>query len=77
MSIFLRNIVLHLGACLRTTVLFFASTIILLPLAAQGENDGRTRIVIETTLGNIKVVLYDETPLHSKNFQVVGEQRVL
>nr|WP_277821236.1 peptidylprolyl isomerase [Palleniella muris] len=42
---------------------------ILLPLAAQSENDGRTRIVIETTLGNIKVALYDETPLHSENFK--------
>ncbi len=69
MSIFLRNIVLHLGVHLRTTALFFASAIIILPLSAQSEHDGRTRIVIETTLGNIKVVLYDETPLHSKNFK--------
>ena len=38
-------------------------------VSAQNGNDGRTQIVIETTMGNIKVVLYDETPLHSNNFK--------
>ncbi|MBO5427722.1 MAG: peptidylprolyl isomerase [Prevotella sp.] len=38
-------------------------------VSAQNGDDGRTQIMIETTMGNIKVVLYDETPLHSNNFK--------
>lgn len=69
-----RNTVLHLHDTLRAVALLLLSTFIQLSVAAQSENDGRTQIMIETTLGNIKVALYDETPLHSGNFKSLVEK---
>lgn len=37
--------------------------------SAQDQQDKKTEIVLETTMGNIKVALYNETPLHSNNFK--------
>ncbi|MCM1079186.1 MAG: peptidylprolyl isomerase [Bacteroidales bacterium] len=49
-------------------------TALSLPVSAQKENDSRTKVIIETTLGRIKVVLYDETPLHKENFKSLVNQ---
>ncbi|MBE0641053.1 MAG: peptidylprolyl isomerase [Bacteroidales bacterium] len=41
----------------------------LIPLAmTQAQNDKRTRVLIQTDLGDITVELYNETPLHRDNF---------
>lgn len=32
------------------------------------ENETRTQVTLETTLGNITVALYNETPKHRDNF---------
>lgn len=53
-------------AIVASMVVFMAFSV---SVSAQNGNDSRTQIVIETTMGNIKVVLYDETPLHSNNFK--------
>ena len=39
-----------------------------LPLHADKRKDTRTRVLIETTAGNITLALYDETPVHRDNF---------
>ena len=36
--------------------------------SAEAAKTNNTYVLIETTLGNIKVLLYDETPLHRDNF---------
>lgn len=53
-------------AIVASMVVFMAFSV---SVSAQNGDDGRTQIMIETTMGNIKVVLYDETPLHSNNFK--------
>ena len=53
-------------AIVASMVIFMAFAV---SVSARNGNDSRTQIVIETTMGNIKVVLYDETPLHSNNFK--------
>lgn len=53
-------------AIVASMVVFMAFSV---SVSARNGNDSRTQIVIETTMGNIKVVLYDETPLHSNNFK--------
>jgi cyclophilin family peptidyl-prolyl cis-trans isomerase len=42
--------------------------LIALPMAAKKKAEKRTQILIETTMGNIRVELYNETPLHRDNF---------
>jgi cyclophilin family peptidyl-prolyl cis-trans isomerase len=44
---------------------------ILIKMEAQQKND---TVIIETTLGNIKIKLYDETPQHRDNFIKLAEQ---
>jgi len=36
--------------------------------------DKRTHVLIETDLGNIELVLYDETPIHKENFEKLVEE---
>src|SRR4026209_1415024 len=36
--------------------------------AVKGQTMGKETILIETPLGNMKVKLYEETPLHKANF---------
>lgn len=63
----------YIALRLRTLQAMVASVMVFMAVpvsvSAQNGNDSRTQIVIETTMGNIKVVLYDETPLHSNNFK--------
>lgn len=63
----------YIAPRLRTLQAMVASVMVFMAVpvsvSAQNGNDSRTQIVIETTMGNIKVVLYDETPLHSNNFK--------
>ena len=37
-------------------------------IASNAENDKETLVLIETSMGDIKIKLYDETPLHRDNF---------
>lgn len=37
-------------------------------LTAQAQNDERSEVLIETTMGNIRVELYNETPQHRDHF---------
>lgn len=47
---------------------------LLLPLTMCSKAPEGQKVLIETSMGNIKVVLYDDTPLHSQNFaQLVQE----
>lgn len=63
----------YIALRLRTLQAMVASVMVFMAVSvsvsAQNGDDGRTQIMIETTMGNIKVVLYDETPLHSNNFK--------
>lgn len=63
----------YIALQLRTMQAIVASMVVFMAfsvsVSAQNGDDSRTQIVIETTMGNIKVVLYDETPLHSNNFK--------
>lgn len=58
-------------AIVASMVVFMAFSV---SVSAQNGDDGRTHIMIETTMGNIKVVLYDETPLHSNNFKSLANR---
>lgn len=58
-------------AIVASMVVFMAFSV---SVSAQNGNDSRTQIMIETTMGNIKVVLYDETPLHSNNFKSLANR---
>ena len=54
------------------TILFIIISLLLMTTSCQLEAQTYT---IETTLGNIRVKLYDETPLHKANFEkLVNEQ---
>lgn len=63
----------YIALQLRTMQAIVASMVVFMAfsvsVSAQNGDDSRTQIMIETTMGNIKVVLYDETPLHSNNFK--------
>ena len=39
------------------------------------ENEKRTLVKLETTMGNITVALYNETPKHRDNFIKTGKRR--
>lgn len=68
----------YIALRLRTLQAMVASVMVFMAVpvsvSAQNGNDSRTQIVIETTMGNIKVVLYDETPLHSNNFKSLANR---
>lgn len=51
------------------TVLFFSFS-----CAGAKENDGRTKVIVKTEFGDIKIELYDETPLHRDNFIKLAEE---
>lgn len=63
----------YIASRLRAMLAIVASMVVFMAfsvsVSAQNGDDSRTQIMIETTMGNIKVVLYDETPLHSNNFK--------
>ena len=56
---------------LRFTLLFIN---ILVFSSAFGQNDKETIALIETNLGNIKVKLYNDTPIHRDNFIKLAKQ---
>lgn len=47
---------------------------LLLPLTMCSKAPEGQKVLIETSMGNIKVVLYDDTPLHSHNFAQLVEE---
>ena len=49
-------------------IIMLAVLLAALPLHADKRKDTRTRVLIETTAGNITLALYDETPMHRDNF---------
>ena len=49
-------------------IIMLAVLLAALPLHADKRKDTRTRVLIETTAGNITLALYDETPVHRDNF---------
>lgn len=49
-------------------IILLLTLLIALPLAAKNNTEKRTQIVIETTKGNIRLELYNETPKHRDNF---------
>lgn len=60
----------------RITVLFAGITAALLSVSFT-EADTRSRVIIHTNLGDIKVVLYDETPGHRDNFLRIAANKTL
>ena len=58
-------------------VLFFIA-LFLNPLTAEAEKKIKPKMVkIETTMGDIKIMLYNETPLHRDNFLKLVSQKFL
>lgn len=55
----------------RILLIMFLTTTIFFKMEAQEKNN---IVIIETTLGNIKIRLYDETPQHRDNFIKLTEQ---
>ena len=47
---------------------YFYSLVILILFYSCSPNDGVQKAIIETDLGKIEVMLYNETPLHKENF---------
>lgn len=43
-------------------------------VSAQEESTEKTEVMLETTMGNIRLVLYNETPQHSNNFKKLVEK---
>ncbi len=58
----------------KTAVLAIMALIATGNASAQEQQTDRTEIMLETTLGNIRLALYNETPLHSKNFKELVER---
>ena len=58
----------------KTAVLALMALIATGNASAQEQQTDRTEIMLETTLGNIRLALYNETPLHSKNFKELVER---
>lgn len=50
--------------CLAAILAAFA----VLPSAAQSDSTARREVILETTKGNIRIALYNETPRHRDNF---------
>lgn len=48
--------------------------LVAMPMLADKRKDNLKKVLIETTLGNITVALYDETPLHRDNFLKLVQQ---
>lgn len=54
---------------IRQLRIFVAALVMLtLSLSASAQDASRPEVLIETTMGNIRVQLYNETPLHRDNF---------
>ena len=47
---------------------YFYSLVVLILFYSCSPNDGVQKAIIETDLGKIEVMLYNETPLHKENF---------
>lgn len=47
---------------------FFIIYLLLISLAAYNQDNKRPKVLIETSVGNIVIELYNETPLHRDNF---------
>ena len=68
---------------LRTLFTFTALALALAATAKQPKqkaattDDPRTRVVLTTTMGDITIALYDETPLHKENFLKLAETHYL
>ena len=45
-------------------------------LAQEGENNSRRQVLLETTMGNIRIALANETPLHRDNFLKLVREHV-
>lgn len=60
----------------RITLLFAGLTAAMLSVSFT-EADKRARVIIHTTMGDIKVVLYDETPGHRDNFLRIAANKTL
>ena len=52
---------------MRTNIILFI-TFLFMSTISYAENKKETLVLIETNMGNIKIKLYDETPLHRDNF---------
>ncbi|EFM02589.1 peptidylprolyl isomerase [Hoylesella marshii] len=52
---------------MKQTILSFLMFVLAIPFCAQ-EKDTRHEVLLETTAGNIRIALYNETPLHRDNF---------
>ena len=44
-------------------------------LTAYGDSNPETRVLIKTTYGNMKVRLFNETPLHRANFVMLAKKK--
>lgn len=55
-------------------LLFLLGANILLTLILSMNSMAQTRIVLHTTLGDIKIMLYDDTPKHKENFIKLVQQ---
>lgn len=49
-------------------IIILLALLIAFPLAAKKNEEKRTQVLIETTMGNIRLELFNETPLHRDNF---------
>ncbi len=49
-------------------LLFLAPVVILLTFILSMNSKAQTSIVLQTTAGDIKIILYDDTPKHKENF---------
>lgn len=55
-------------------IVVFAMLCLTVPSCVQAQDTLRHEVLIETDMGNIRVALYNETPLHRDNFlRLVGE----
>lgn len=59
---------------LRTTVIALIMLTAVNNGAAQTADSTRTEVMLETTMGNIRLALYNGTPLHSNNFRELVER---
>jgi len=58
-----------------TTKLFVALLILIGMIPTTTEAQKETLILVQTTMGNLKIKLYDETPMHKENFIKLVNQK--
>ena len=56
----------HIDNCLRRIALVAMLALACLQVSAQDE--ARREVMLETSLGNVRIALYNETPIHRDNF---------